>query len=220
MEELKKCRACQEEKPLQQFKPSSGCRDGYSRTCKSCFYEKNKDKILQKSKEKYLKNREKCINTIKEYRRKNPEKLKEIKKRPWYKISARIRGRINDWLKSKGLEKGFKLPFSIKELKRHVESVMRDGMSWENYGLWCIDHIKPLSLWNLFNELQRKEANQLKNLQCLWIKENDHKNKYYDHDHPMGWHGLNKFFSDEDKKLLSKRHNYDFGQNKTVDSQI
>lgn len=215
MEELKKCRACQEEKPLQQFKPSFGCRDGYSRTCKSCLYKKNRDKTLQKSKEKYLENKEKRINAAKEYRRKNPEKLKEIKKRPWYKISVRIRERINDWLKSKGLEKGFRLPFSIKELKIHVELTMRGGMSWDNYGLWCIDHIKPLSLWNLFDELQRKEANQLKNLQCLWLKENEYKNKNYDPDHPMGWYGLNELLSEEDKKLLGERYNYDFGQKYT-----
>lgn len=38
------------------------------------------------------------------------------------------------------------LKYSIKELKKHLESQFTEGMSWENYGIngWHIDHIIPV----------------------------------------------------------------------------
>jgi len=50
-------------------------------------------------------------------------------------------------------------------------------MSWDNYGEWHIDHIKPVSL---FDELENVNVvNSLDNLQPLWASENLSKgNKY------------------------------------------
>jgi len=213
MEELKKCRGCQEEKPLIKFQISKLCKGGYSKTCKMCLHERYKEKSQKKQRENYHNNKEKYLKAVKDYRKNNLEKYKAIKKRPWYRIHTKISQRINDWLENKGLQKGFKTPCSIKILKAHIESKMRIQMSWDNYGKsdgWCIDHIKPLSSWNLFDEDERKAANQPNNLQCLWLKENEAKSKSYDPDHPMGWHGLNDLLSEEDKELLSERLGYKF----------
>jgi hypothetical protein len=45
-------------------------------------------------------------------------------------------------------------------------------MSWGNYGQWHIDHIIPLSSFNLLEEQQFKIACHYTNLQPLWAKEN------------------------------------------------
>ena len=51
----------------------------------------------------------------------------------------------------------------------------------ENYGLkgWHIDHIKPVSKYNLMEEKELRECWNYKNLQPLWWYDNIRKfNKY------------------------------------------
>jgi predicted transcriptional regulator len=39
------------------------------------------------------------------------------------------------------------LPFSIQQLKEHLESKFDEKMNWDNYGsYWDVDHIYPQSL--------------------------------------------------------------------------
>ena len=45
-------------------------------------------------------------------------------------------------------------------------------MSWNNYELWHIDHIRPCSLFNLADPKEQKECFNYKNLQPLWAEEN------------------------------------------------
>jgi hypothetical protein len=49
-------------------------------------------------------------------------------------------------------------------------------MSWDNYGnkewQWNIDHIKPLSKFDLTNREQLLEAVNFRNLQPLWHLDN------------------------------------------------
>jgi hypothetical protein len=52
-------------------------------------------------------------------------------------------------------------------------------MSWENYGKWHIDHIKPLSLFDLEDPEQLKQACHYTNLQPLWAEENIRKGNRY-----------------------------------------
>lgn len=66
--------------------------------------------------------------------------------------------------------------YSLQELKAHLESQFKVGMSWENYGRygWHIDHIKPISFFNFSspNDKEFLECWGLKNLQPLWAIEN------------------------------------------------
>jgi len=45
-------------------------------------------------------------------------------------------------------------------------------MSWGNYGEWHIDHIKPISSFDLTNEYELKKAFHYSNTQPLLAKEN------------------------------------------------
>lgn len=68
---------------------------------------------------------------------------------------------------------------SYNELKLYLQSKFKEGMSWDNYGDWHIDHIIPCSAFDL-----TKEENQIKcfhytNLQPLWAYENRRKSNKY-----------------------------------------
>jgi hypothetical protein len=65
--------------------------------------------------------------------------------------------------------------------KFHIESKFQEGMSWENYGQWHVDHIKPLSLAT--TEQKVMELNHYTNLQPLWAVDNIKKSNKYEESH-------------------------------------
>lgn len=71
---------------------------------------------------------------------------------------------------------------TIEELKKHLEASFYpnpetgEAMSWENYGDWHIDHIRPLNSFDLSDSEQLKSACNYTNLQPLWAKDNLKKN--------------------------------------------
>lgn len=69
------------------------------------------------------------------------------------------------------------LGYSANDLKIHIESLFVDGMSWDNYGEWEIDHIKPLSKFD--KDSLPSVVNALSNLQPLWKIDNRTKHNKY-----------------------------------------
>lgn len=68
------------------------------------------------------------------------------------------------------------LDCSTMELKEHLEQQFRDEMSWENYGdFWSVDHIIPLSAFDLTSRKQFLKATHYTNLQPLTLAENSAK---------------------------------------------
>lgn len=67
------------------------------------------------------------------------------------------------------------------DLMKHLEKQFTEGMTWENYGKWHIDHIKPVTAFkfNSYKDKEFKECWSLSNLQPLWASDNIRKgNKY------------------------------------------
>ena len=54
-------------------------------------------------------------------------------------------------------------------------------MTWENYGLetWHLDHIKPVSKFNLLDVDEQKKCFHYTNLQPLWAKDNIKKSNKF-----------------------------------------
>ena len=79
-------------------------------------------------------------------------------------------------LKENNLNKKYKviniIGCDLITLKEHIEKQFKDGMNWENYGLfgWHIDHIIPLSSAKTEEELYK--LCHYTNLQPLWAEEN------------------------------------------------
>lgn len=55
-------------------------------------------------------------------------------------------------------------------LKRHIAAKFTEGMAWEKYGQWEVDHITPLSAGRTVEDLTR--LCHYTNLQPLWKRDN------------------------------------------------
>jgi hypothetical protein len=117
----------------------------------------NKDKI-KKHKLKYvLNNKDKVNNAKKNWRLKNPHTI------AWRNVLKSCLQRMGKIKEAYTIDL---LGYSAIELKKHIESLFTEGMSWDNYGEWHIDHIKPVIKFDK-NELP-SVVNTLENLRPMW----------------------------------------------------
>lgn len=153
------------------------------------YYQNNKDRINKAHRDHYQKNKEVVKQQHRIYRENNKEKINlYFKKRrdvdPNFRILHILRTRLNHAIKSQNVSKFVRtldlIGCSVDFLKNYLESKFTDGMSWENYGEWEIDHIRPCSSFNLSDIEQQKTCFHYTNLQPLWWWENLSKGDKYD----------------------------------------
>lgn len=101
---------------------------------------------------------------------------------PLFKLRSNIGTLISNSLRSGGYVKSQYteeiLGCTYSEFCKHIESQFTEGMSFENYGEWHIDHIIPQSTG--YTEIEVLELNNYKNLQPLWAADNLKKGASYD----------------------------------------
>lgn len=146
--------------------------------CKKCLKTKTESKFTGKKPNKWRKMHAKasiCISCQKKLKRAGEQKKREND--PIYRMQLTARSRVKNYLKINGLVKD---QSSIKfigctpeELAKHLESQFKDGMTWDNYGKWEIDHIYPISKAKTLEDVKR--LSHYKNLQPLWAKDNREK---------------------------------------------
>lgn len=78
---------------------------------------------------------------------------------------------------------------SIKELKAHLETNFRDGMSWDNYKHdgWHMDHIRPCASFDLTDKKQQFVCFNWRNLAPVWANENIIKSDTYEPIDEVEW---------------------------------
>ncbi len=186
---MKTCSSCKIEKELSEFKRYCICKDCHVKKTKAYndsrkdkmkeYYLNNKDKIKESTKENYKKNKEYIIDRNKKYQYANREKrnnylLERKKSDSLFKLTISIRNLVYISIKNKGYSKKSKvseiLGCSFEYFKIYIESQFQEGMDWNNYGCWHLDHKKPIS-W-AENEEMIYELNHYTNFQPLWAKEN------------------------------------------------
>ena len=97
------------------------------------------------------------------------------------KLPDLLRTRIRNGLKYCGKSESTKelLGCSYAFFKKYIESLFSSGMSWNNYGNsrnnWNIDHIIPISKFNLTLKEERIRAFNYKNCQPIWAIDNFRK---------------------------------------------
>ena len=133
-------------------------------------YEKNKRPKESKSKRNaqyWLENKEQLTEYHRQYQHER-EKV-DIQ----YKLKRRLRSRLSKLVKgNKPYSSVDALGCSIVEFRKHLESLWTDGMSWDNYGKWHIDHKIPCFAFNLTKVDDVKKCFHFSNMQPLWASDN------------------------------------------------
>lgn len=91
------------------------------------------------------------------------------------KLAKRIKGRVWTMVKQTlNLHETTEqlLGCSLHEFRTHIESTWEKGMTWDNHGMWHIDHIIPLSSFNICDPLQRLKAFHFSNTRAIWAHVN------------------------------------------------
>jgi len=199
----KECPKCNRNLPkTTEFFHKRGSNLGsYCKDCMKADREKNKEANDLRKRQWYQQNREHCLakgkvrleskkEEIKEYRKeyyqKNKvyvkQKVKEnITKRrkvdPIFRMVEAMRSNFRNCLL--GLSKGKRtleyLGCTMDEFWVYLQSRFTDGMTKENYGMWHIDHIKPLSKFDFTKEDKEEQLSlawHYTNLQPLWAADN------------------------------------------------
>lgn len=142
----------------------------------------NREKLKLKEKERRDLGKIKpiSIEKRKEYKKRQYEK---IQLDPYKKMIAIARGRMRCFVKKEAKKFVIKdmILFESDEFIKNIESKFSDGMTWDNYGRkgWHIDHIKPISKYNLDDLNECRECWSLDNLQPLWWHDNLTKSNFF-----------------------------------------
>jgi len=167
--------------PVYKGKTKSICRSCLNLSSKLWKYN-NKQRIKQYNTEYRADHSLEIREQRKEYRKNNRDIINKYERYKTqtdinFKLSKRIRNRLNDIIRQRFTYKKSKLNeylgCSLDFLKTYIESKFLLGMSWDNYGKWHIDHIIPLSSATSEEELYK--LNHYTNLQPLWAIDNIRK---------------------------------------------
>ena len=103
---------------------------------------------------------------------------------PIFRMRCNLSTGLSKALKKKGSTKDsttMKLVgCDLQALVNHLESFFEKGMTWENYGQWHVDHIRPITSFDSTNHDQQKVCWNWRNLFPLWGEENKLKGNEYE----------------------------------------
>jgi hypothetical protein len=153
-------------------------------------YHKHKEKKIEYHKKWSEKNRERLSEYHKQWRTENVDKWRKTKRdyqqhlrdtNPLYRLISYFRTAIYQVLKENNVEKNKHyfdvLKYDPEQLMEHLENQFTENMTWDNYGEWHVDHVKPISSFSIteMGDEEFMECWSLNNLQPMWGEENIRK---------------------------------------------
>lgn len=168
------CKSCVKIANTEWNKNNKDKRKKYKQTIEYKVYNKkykqdNKEQIQEWGQQYYLTNKDQILKNSNDYYHSNKSKRREyennrMKTDPAYKLRKNISAYLRSTLKNKNRKSIIKyLPYSLQELKDHLEYLFEPWMSWDNWTTynpntwdnnnqstwtWQIDHIIPQSKFN------------------------------------------------------------------------
>ena len=169
--------------------------------CWACYLKKrrtsNPGSRKEENKSYYWRNKERECARAWAWKKENPDRVKEsnriwetknhdlrndqMRERrliPRHRLENNMRRRLH-----KALRNGKSVVSAVKDLgcsmscfKLYIENQFLPGMTWSNYGKWHLDHVIPVSHFDLTDRMQTLEAFNWLNYQPLWAIDNLKKN--------------------------------------------
>jgi hypothetical protein len=171
---------------------------------KAVYRQENKEEIKKQKKAYNQENKEKIKKQKAGYYQENKEEIKKRnnkwgkekrKNDPSFRLRKNVSNSINKELKKNGSSKNGKsimnyLPYTLEQLKAHLENKFEDWMTWENQGTynldkwddadpktwkWQIDHITPHSTFKYesMDSQEFRDCWALDNLRPYSAKQNN-----------------------------------------------
>lgn len=185
------CNDCGEIKSTSEFSKDCSKKDGLRLVCKDCDCKKiakwrikNPEKVMAGSQEYYANNTAACIANAERWANNNTDRKRELdrlrarrnrKNKPEHRLVCATRTRINSAIHHNSKKDGPTTELmgcSWDQFFGHIEINFLPGMTWENYGEWHVDHIRPCASFDLTDPAQQRQCFNWKNLQPLWAKDN------------------------------------------------
>lgn len=156
------------------------------------WWANTRDQNLVRLKKLHIRERDKHLVSYKKYYQENkPAIMKKRIEYDYYKrhndiqfrikknLAQRVRGALRKYSITRQDRTIDLIGCSLSKLKQHLESQFKEGMTWQNYGLWEIDHIKPCNRHNLLLREEQLLCFNYTNLQPLWELDNIRKYDKY-----------------------------------------
>lgn len=149
----------------------------------------NREKLNARRRERRSNDLHRYLSKEREYHSVNRDRIRESRREyyrvyatrrrandPTYKVHTRMRDfnrRCVEAIKGvKNWRTADALGYTPQQLREHLESLWEDGMSWDNYGEWHIDHVKSISSFVSEGVTDVSVINAMSNLQPLWAFDN------------------------------------------------
>lgn len=180
MMDTKTCSRCHVQLPLSSFSRQRTRLLPHCKACERVAYQKNKDKILAQKKLYRQKTKQQSIEYSKEYSRTHRQQRCQWARQRYredvdYKLRCILRSRLTDALcrMSKAASVVVMVGCDMGMLRLWLEWQFTREMTWENQGsFWHIDHVLPVSKFNLADASHQQQSFHWTNLQPLAKGEN------------------------------------------------
>lgn len=168
------------------WKSSLPKKEVKKRTANSGSFKKGDVPYNKKSNEDKQKSLKRWKENTRQWHKENKDRINELRAKKRiesidFKLKSNLRKRLSFLLKNSLTKKSEQtmdlLGCSIDFFKEYLSSKFKDGMTFENYGSWHLDHIIPCYYFDFTNEEHRKKCFHYTNIQPLWAKDNLIKNK-------------------------------------------
>lgn len=168
--EYKKSKFCDDVASYDLYKKKQRSNYALKKLTGDTYYQRNKERVLKQQKE-YVSRpevRESRRKLLREYSRSRCNTdasfrlSKNMRVRIWHAINGNVKS-----VKTEEL-----IGCSIECLKAHLQSHFSTGMSWDNYGKWHVDHIRPCAMFDMSSEDEQRKCFHYTNLQPMWREDN------------------------------------------------
>lgn len=159
----------------------------YARFAK--YAQSHKKEMAEYQKAWRAKNKLKIKKYMREYAAKNKDSIRskqrdylnrKLKTNPTFRLQFYLRSIMREAIRGAGTQKADKtlrlLGCSMKDFRAHLQSQFTPQMTWNNYGsYWVVDHISPVSAFDLTKPDQQRLAFHYSNCRPLEKSANQSK---------------------------------------------